>query len=214
MHRLFKMPTVVEIDALLPQTQCGECGYPGCRPYAEALAAGLAPLDRCPPGGVATLNALGRLLNVDVNDSVKSVEQATRPPALAVIRESECIGCTKCIQACPVDAIIGSAKHMHTVLPDECTGCGLCVEPCPVDCIDMLAVTIPAEQAYTYEPNLARSRFQAKQIRGLQQEHVRQQQYQNKRRLAKETHDQQGDMKAKQAYILQALKRVQEKKGE
>lgn len=208
------MPTVTEIDALLPQTQCGDCGYAGCRPYAEALAAGLAPLDRCPPGGVTTLKALGHLLKVDVGPFVNAVEQATRSPALAVIRESECIGCTKCIQACPVDAIIGSAKHMHTVLPDECTGCGLCVEPCPVDCIDMLAVTIPAEQAHSYDPTLARSRFQAKQIRALQQEHARQQQYQNKRRLAKETTDVQHDMKAKQAYILAALKRVGDKKGE
>lgn len=206
------MPTVNEIDALLPQTQCGECGYAGCRPYAEAMAAGLSSINRCPPGGLTTLNALGALLNLDVIPYVASMAQTTRAPALAVIRESECIGCTKCIQACPVDAIIGAAKHLHTVLADECTGCGLCVEPCPVDCIDM--VTLPPQQdgTYAYDPNKARARFQAKQIRLLQQDHARQAQYQAKRHLAAENEDGKRDQQAKQAYIMQALARVKEKK--
>ena len=125
------MASIQEIDALLPQTQCGECGFPGCLPYAQALAAGVASLDRCPPGGEQTVRALGQLLQQDVTDLIQSMR--TRAPTVAVIREAECIGCTKCIQVCPVDAIIGAGKLMHTVLADECTGCGLCVEPCPVD---------------------------------------------------------------------------------
>jgi Na+-translocating ferredoxin:NAD+ oxidoreductase subunit B len=133
-------PLVEQIDKLLPQTQCGQCGYPGCRPYAEAIAGGEA-INKCPPGGQATIHHLADLLGVEapVLDAAHGDELATK--RVAFIREDECIGCTKCIQACPVDAILGAAKHMHTVIADECTGCDLCVEPCPVDCIDMLAVT-------------------------------------------------------------------------
>ncbi len=206
------MPTVDEIDALLPQTQCGECGYAGCRPYAAALAANLAAVNLCPPGGVATMKALGRLLDIDVTFEIDTMQQKTRPKALAFIREAECIGCTKCIQACPVDAIIGTAKNMHTILPDECTGCGLCIEPCPVDCIDIKEQSMDAEPAITYDPNLARARFQTKQIRLLQREYVKQEQYQAKRRLAQDMQDAKQDREAKQAYILQALARVKEKK--
>ncbi|HTQ98690.1 MAG TPA: electron transport complex subunit RsxB [Candidatus Acidoferrum sp.] len=132
---------VARIDALLPQTQCGQCGNPGCKPYAQAIAAG-APINRCPPGGAATIAALARLLGVQTLplDPTHGSESIRK---VAFIREAECIGCTKCIQACPVDAILGSAKHMHTVIESECTGCDLCVEPCPVDCIDML----PAQSA-------------------------------------------------------------------
>ena len=131
-------PIVERIDSLLPQTQCGQCGHPGCRPYAEAISNG-EPINKCPPGGQATIDALADLLDVEAVplDSEHGIEQEKK---VAYIREAECIGCTKCIQACPVDAIVGSAKHMHTVITSECTGCDLCVEPCPVDCIDMLAV--------------------------------------------------------------------------
>ena len=192
------------IDALLPQTQCGECGYPGCMPYAQALAAGLAPIDRCPPGGVATVKALGELLQVDTSPFITIT---TRPPALAIIREAECIGCTKCIQACPVDAIIGSGKLMHSVLADECTGCGLCIEPCPVDCIEL--VTLPAP---VYDKALARARFNAREIRLLREEQDKQQAYREKRTLVAPTVDQQHDKIAKQDYILQALERARAKK--
>ncbi|WP_417539212.1 electron transport complex subunit RsxB [Marinobacter sp.] len=131
-------PLVEQIDAMLPQTQCGQCGFPGCRPYAESIAEGGA-INKCPPGGESTIKALADLLDVDPQplDAEHGVEQARR---VAVIREDECIGCTKCIQACPVDAILGAAKHMHTVIESECTGCDLCVEPCPVDCIDMITI--------------------------------------------------------------------------
>lgn len=127
-----------EINKLLPQTQCGQCGYPGCRPYAEAIAAGDA-INKCPPGGEAGILSLAALLAVDPLPLDAAHGEELPAPLVAFIREDECIGCTKCIQACPVDAILGAAKHMHTVIASECTGCDLCVEPCPVDCIDMIA---------------------------------------------------------------------------
>ena len=198
------MVSVKAIDALLPQTQCGECSYPGCLPYAQALAQGSAPIDRCPPGGVDTVHALAKLLSIDPTPYLPQAEANTRAPAVAVIREAECIGCTKCIQACPVDAIIGSGKLMHSVLTHECTGCGLCVEPCPVDCIEM--VTLPAP---TYNKDLARERFNAREVRLLREEHEKQQKYREKRRLATLTTDQQQDKLAKQDFILQALARKQ-----
>ena len=130
-------PIVDQIESLLPQTQCGQCSYPGCRPYAEAIANGDA-INKCPPGGETTINELATLLDVEpLPLDAEHGEEAVR--TVAYIREDECIGCTKCIQACPVDAILGAAKQMHTVIIDECTGCDLCVDPCPVDCIDMLS---------------------------------------------------------------------------
>ena len=137
--RVKKDPTIDRIDAILPQTQCGQCGYPGCRPYAEAIAKGDA-INKCPPGGADVIQQLADLLNRDPLPQDES-HGAEQPPSVAIIREDECIGCTKCIQACPVDAIVGAAKKMHTVILDECTGCDLCVDPCPVDCIDMVELT-------------------------------------------------------------------------
>ncbi|MDU0112900.1 electron transport complex subunit RsxB [Psychrosphaera aquimarina] len=132
-------PLVEQIDNLLPQTQCGQCGYPGCKPYAEAIANG-DDINKCPPGGEATIKQLADLMGVDAKplDSAHGEEDVKK---VAFIREDECIGCTKCIQACPVDAIMGASKVMHTVIIDECTGCDLCVEPCPVDCIDMVPLS-------------------------------------------------------------------------
>ena len=128
-------PIVEQINALLPQTQCGQCGYPGCKPYAEAIANG-DKINKCPPGGQTPVQALADLLDVEAEPL--DAEGGEKPRMVARIREAECIGCTKCIQACPVDAIVGAARQMHTVIKDECTGCDLCVEPCPVDCIDMV----------------------------------------------------------------------------
>jgi len=132
-------PIADQLNDILPQTQCGQCGYPGCRPYAEAMANG-EKINKCPPGGESTIAAIADLLGVEPEplDAEHGLEKDV--PMVAYIREDECIGCTKCIQACPVDAIVGAAKQMHTVIIDECTGCDLCVEPCPVDCIDMVPV--------------------------------------------------------------------------
>ncbi|MGL4206346.1 MAG: electron transport complex subunit RsxB [Aeromonadaceae bacterium] len=129
-------PIVEKLDALLPQTQCGQCGYPGCKPYAQAIAGGDS-INKCVPGGEPTIKRIAELMGVEV-----PVDGPTEPPIkqVAFIHEDLCIGCTKCIQACPVDAIVGSAKMMHTVLKQECTGCDLCVAPCPTDCIEMIDV--------------------------------------------------------------------------
>jgi electron transport complex protein RnfB len=132
------MNLIQRIDALLPQTQCGKCGHPGCKPYAEGIARGEA-INKCPPGGQETIAGLAQLLSVPVLDL--DTRRGEAPAQVAYIREAECIGCTKCIQACPVDAIVGAAKLMHTIIIDECTGCDLCVAPCPVDCIEMRPTT-------------------------------------------------------------------------
>ena len=132
-------PVVIQIDKLLPQTQCGQCTYPGCRPYAEAIAAGAADINQCPPGGESTIQALADLLGLDpkpLNPEHGEHSEKT----VVVIDEQVCIGCTLCIQACPVDAILGAPKQMHTVIEAECTGCDLCIPPCPVECIDIVPV--------------------------------------------------------------------------
>jgi electron transport complex protein RnfB len=163
-------PSINNVNQLLPQTQCGECGYPGCKPYAEAILKGEA-INKCLPGGNDTISALSLLLN----KPVIALDGVAVPKRVAFIREAECIGCTKCIQACPVDAILGAAKQMHTVITDECTGCDLCVDPCPVDCIDML----PTE--FVFDKNMAAQRFEVRMARlekendgrrGRQQERV------------------------------------------
>lgn len=174
------MSLIQRIDALLPQTQCGKCGHPGCRPYAEGIANGEA-INKCPPGGDETIAGLARLLNVPVVEL--DISRGPAPAQVAFIREAECIGCTKCIQACPVDAIVGAAKQMHTVLIDECTGCDLCVAPCPVDCIEMhplplnnvlpivggLATSLEELRARTAKRDHARQRFERRNAR-LQRE--------------------------------------------
>lgn len=144
-------PVVDQIDQLLPQTQCGQCSYPGCRPYAEAIAKQEVAINRCPPGGASTIQALADLLDVEALplDEELPVEAIQ---TVAIIREETCIGCTLCIQACPVDAIVGAAKLMHTVIADECTGCDLCLPPCPVDCIDMIPVDRTPDTWISPEP--------------------------------------------------------------
>ncbi len=131
-------PVVEQVDSILPQTQCGQCGYPGCRPYAEAIVSGEADINQCPPGGQAGVDALSELLGVESKPLSKEYGVAQEEKLVAVINEEICIGCTLCIQACPVDAILGASKQMHTVILDECTGCELCLPPCPVECIDMV----------------------------------------------------------------------------
>lgn len=141
----------LRIDALLPQTQCTRCGYPGCLPYAEALARGEADINQCPPGGSATIEALARLLGRDFKP-LNPAHGAESAPRVAWIDEARCIGCARCLPPCPVDAIVGAAKYLHTVLAERCTGCELCLAPCPVDCIEMR----PAPAAAAPPDELAR----------------------------------------------------------
>ena len=150
------------IDALLPQTQCEQCGYHGCRPYAEAIARGEAQINQCPPGGAAGIEKLAALLNTPVLP-LDPAHGTEKPRTLARIVEADCIGCTKCIQACPVDAIVGAAKLMHTVIADDCTGCELCVPACPVDCIVLLPM--PAAQIDPAHADAAREHFQRRESR-------------------------------------------------
>jgi Na+-translocating ferredoxin:NAD+ oxidoreductase subunit B len=131
-------PLVDKIDAILPQTQCGQCSYPGCKPYATAIAAGEAEINRCPPGGEDGIRKLADLLGKDFIPFGEGA--APKAKSVALIDEQTCIGCTLCIQACPVDAIAGAAKQMHTIIASECTGCELCLAPCPVDCIQMVTI--------------------------------------------------------------------------
>jgi len=140
-------PLIDKVDSLLPQTQCGQCGFPGCRPYAEALVNTETEINLCVPGGEDTITALAETLGREAVPL--SEEHASHVPSLAVIIEEYCIGCTKCIQACPVDAIVGTAKQMHTVIAEECTGCELCLPPCPVECIEMRPIK-PTIKTWTW----------------------------------------------------------------
>ncbi|OGA39830.1 MAG: hypothetical protein A3G24_16280 [Betaproteobacteria bacterium RIFCSPLOWO2_12_FULL_62_13] len=170
MTRTYPVDTLADrIDAMLPQTQCRKCGYAGCRPYAEAIAAGRAGINQCPPGGDELARDLAALLGVPFKP-LDPAYGVCRSPAVAVIDEALCIGCTLCIQACPVDAIVGAAKVMHTVIAAHCTGCELCVAPCPVDCIHMAETgeVLTREQRRSIAAQ-ARRRFHARNER-LQRE--------------------------------------------
>jgi electron transport complex protein RnfB len=147
---------VARIDALLPQTQCTRCGFTGCLPYAAAIANGEAQINQCPPGGSATILALAELLGRPA-EPLNPANGIEAPPSVAWIDESRCIGCARCLAPCPVDAILGAAKYMHTVLIERCTGCELCLPPCPVDCIVMR----PAAQPLAEQTALNRARFAA-----------------------------------------------------
>ena len=137
-------PLVEKIDAILPQTQCGQCGFPGCKPYAEAIAKGEADINCCPPGGEEGIRKLADLLGREFKP-LSAEHGVEKPRSVAFIDENICIGCTLCMQACPVDAIVGAAKQMHTIVPKLCTGCELCIEPCPVDCISMVPIAESVE---------------------------------------------------------------------
>jgi Na+-translocating ferredoxin:NAD+ oxidoreductase subunit B len=156
------------IDALLPQTQCTRCGYAGCAPYAAAIADGEAQINQCPPGGAATIDALAHLLNRPALP-LNPVNGVESPPRIAWIDEARCIGCARCLAPCPVDAIVGAQKYLHTVLADRCTGCELCLPPCPVDCIEMRAAPTTVN-----EPALNRQRYAAHSERLATQAALRQ----------------------------------------
>jgi len=191
------------IDALLPQTQCTKCGYPACRPYAEAIAGGEAGINQCPPGGDATIRGLAGLLGREVRplNPRNGIEQ---PRRVAIIDEARCIGCTLCIQACPVDAIVGAAKLMHTVVTELCSGCDLCVLPCPVDCIDMVAATGADAIWDRARADAARERFEQRGAR------LEREQRERAERLAARTLKARGDPDAekKRAIIQAAIERA------
>jgi electron transport complex protein RnfB len=154
-----------DIDALLPQTQCTRCGYPSCRDYAGAIAAGEARINQCPPGGTETIVALAALTGQSIQPLNKDngIEAA---PKVAFIDEERCIGCTKCLPPCPVDAIVGARQRMHTVVAETCTGCELCVAPCPVDCIVMIPLLASPLKSLTLpDPGVSRARFEARNAR-------------------------------------------------
>ena len=162
------MDLVTQIDALLPQTQCTRCGYEGCAPYAQAIVQGQAEINQCPPGGQETINALAELLNRSSLELNPAFGTEPQQRLVALIDEEHCIGCTLCIQACPLDAIIGAAKLMHTVILDECSGCELCLPPCPVDCIRMIPAGAdnPAHEQWSQEhAQHAKQRYLARQKR-------------------------------------------------
>ncbi len=150
-----------KIDALLPQTQCTKCGYQGCMPYAEAIAAEEAPINRCPPGGDIGIAKLAALLQVSVLPLDASCG-TPQPHRVAFIDEAACIGCAKCLKPCPTDAIIGANKFMHTVLPQLCTACELCIPACPVDCISMID---DARYPAMFDANMARDRYRFHNVR-------------------------------------------------
>ena len=181
------------IDALLPQTQCTKCGYTGCRPYAEAIAQGEADINQCPPGGVEGIRNLARLLGRD-EKPLNPANGTEIPRVAALIDEARCIGCMLCIQACPVDAIVGTAKRMHTVLTQSCTGCELCLPPCPVDCIDMIELGTLAQQGNRHAAVLAAQSVEAmasiaRRRFGFHQFRVAREHEERSQRLAKKARD-------------------------
>jgi electron transport complex protein RnfB len=199
---------VTQIDALLPQTQCRQCNYPGCRPYAEAIASGAADINQCPPGGQVTIHALAELLGREPKP-LNPQHGVESEKMVAVIDEDRCIGCVLCLKACPVDAILGASKQMHTVIADECTGCKLCIAPCPVDCIEMQPITMRPDAALERKKaDIARQRFEARNTR-LQREQAKgtEKMQLNKQNLTN------SDADAKQAAIAAAMQRVLARKA-
>ena len=202
------MTTLVDkIDALLPQTQCGLCEYPGCKPYARAIAEQGEVLDRCQPGGERVLRQLGDLMQQEVEPLVPGMRAKHKTPAIAQVREAECIGCTKCIRACPVDAILGASKQMHVVLTEVCNGCELCLESCPVDCIDMLPLPARDEAADKALATVSRHRFYAREHRLSTQQQAARQQYQQAKFA-----EQKQSVAARQEAIKAAVARAKKKR--
>jgi electron transport complex protein RnfB len=204
------------IDALLPQTQCTKCGFTGCRPYAEAIAAGHADINHCPPGGAAGIARLGAITGRPPRP-LDPANGAEGPLRVAVIDEALCIGCTLCIQACPVDAILGAARRMHTVLPSLCTGCDLCVPPCPMDCIEMIVVR-PARAWSDADASAARARFEARKRR-LVREQAETEERKLEKAIAKSgqldlTHADDPQLGEKKARVAAAIERARARRRE
>ncbi|MAZ39541.1 MAG: [Fe-S]-binding protein [Legionellales bacterium] len=205
-----KKISVQVIDQCLPQTQCGLCEYEGCKPYAEAISLGEANINKCLPGGIRVLEQLGTLLDKETEHLIEDMRLKQKAPSVAVIDEQLCIGCVKCIAACPVDAIIGTGKKMHTVLAADCTGCELCIEPCPMDCISMQLVDKPdTEIEWQAFAAHAKKNYIRKKERIAAQTHNSRQTH--KQQVQANTSSEEAAKLAKQAYIKAALERV--KKG-
>ena len=154
-----------KINSILPQTQCGKCEFSGCEPYAEAISEGKADINQCPPGGKSGILKIAKLLKVDYKP-LNERYGIEKPKEIAIIEEDKCIGCTLCILACPVDAILGASKNMHTVITEECTGCELCIAPCPVDCIKMIPLDFEDDEiTKRKKSDLARKRYEFKKQR-------------------------------------------------
>jgi electron transport complex protein RnfB len=206
--------TAQALDDCLPQTQCGQCGYNGCKPYADAMAKGQAPINQCPPGGEAGLAQLARVLSVPIIP-LNPDYGPTQPRLIARISPMHCIGCTLCIKACPVDAIIGANKQRHSVIAALCTGCELCIPPCPVDCIDLLP--LPGHQDWTRtQAHLARQRLHDRQQRLQRQATERDSQLEAKAthklaHLEEATRDPH-DLDQKKRFIQAALQRARERR--
>lgn len=207
--------TVDQINNLLPQTQCQRCGFEGCEPYAKAILNG-TPHNQCPPGGQRLIDELSELLDRD-KLALNPENGQEGPRLLARIRENECIGCTKCIQACPVDAIVGTGKMMHTVIASECTGCELCISPCPVDCIEL--VQAPDNQQPSKLPETERKakelhhrqRYLARNRRLAELKELESQKY-HQNKLAAKTPGAALSLETKKAAIQAAIARAKQKK--
>lgn len=205
---------IEKIDAILPQTQCGKCGFPGCKPYAEAIVAGCADINQCPPGGLEGIQKLAELLSVQPKP-LNTSHGFPRPKAVAWIDERLCIGCAFCIQSCPVDAIVGAAKQMHTVIAAECTGCELCIAPCPMDCISLIPVNeemdhslnLPADAIKKQAADKARSRYQFRQQR-LERDKQANNKLRKRKNIVPSEMTQTSAEKRKQAIVQAAIKRA------
>ena len=197
---------VEKIDSILPQTQCGQCSYTGCMPYANAISKGEAEINQCPPGGEIVIHALAELMGVEYKPLNESYG-ISKPKAVAFIDEDTCIGCTFCIQACPVDAILGAAKQMHTIIEKECTGCELCLAPCPVDCITMPEIKgVISDTIVNKEANIARERNNFRILR-LEREKKERAERNAKRKLQSNKKEKAKLIEEKRAEIAAAVSR-------
>lgn len=207
-----KIDTITQIDNVLPQTQCGLCGHGGCLPYAKAIATG-DTIDKCPPGGIAVLEKLAEITGQNADLYREKVAAAAKPASLAIIREAECIGCMKCIKVCPVDAIVGAAKLMHTVISDACTGCELCVPACPVDCIDMQDLPAPFTETEQQQKSIEwRERFHQHNARLEKQAEIKAQEHDQALKAAVKVDAVDDVLAARKAFIAEAIARAKLKR--